>query len=106
MLKFVRRLIASAAAGAAMIPGSQAAPPTAEPLIEVDRDSEERLIVEHPMAANAVRAEYLANYSGEKTFMSDDLRARVMASRRFRNPVVDLAGAREEFERFVQERTK
>ena len=105
-MNLFRRLLASAAAALAMHPASQAAPPTAESIVDVDQDSEARHIAEHPMAAVGVRTEYVAAYAGERTLITDDLIERVRSSRRFRNNVLDREGSRMEFSKFIQERTR
>jgi hypothetical protein len=106
MLKLFRRLLASAAAGVAMHQVSQAAPPTAEPIVDAYSESEAQTIADHPMMAVAVRDEYLRNYSGPKMELSGDLLAKVRSSKRFRNAAVDATIAREEFDQFVQTRTR
>lgn len=110
MLKLVRRLLASAAAGIALHPSSQAAPPSAPVVMAgvdiASAEQEAQRIENNPMYAQGVRAEYLAAYDGPKTVLSEDLLRAVRSSKRFSNTAVDPVGARMELDKFIQERTR
>ncbi len=104
MIKLARRLLASTVAGLSIHPVTQAAPPTHEPIVEVDQDSEARLIAEHPMQAVGVRAEYCASYSGAKTLVTPELLEMIGKSKRFRNSC--LVNQHAETAEFIRKRTK
>lgn len=111
LTKLVRRLLASAAAAMAMHPVSLAAR-RAEFVVMHGADiaaaeaEAKRLADFSNHGAGTISAETLAAYTGPKTVMSAELIALVRGSKRFRNNCVDAIGAKEELDKFIQERTR
>jgi hypothetical protein len=101
MLKLLKRSLSALLAATAAQPVARAVMTGPSAIIETDADAALKAIkYDHQVQ---VRPEYLKNYQGEKTFMSDDLIARVTASKRFRNGCIT---ASQETDEFVKARTR
>lgn len=101
--KNIRRFLAGLMAGASIQPVSRAATVESAQVMTDAEAALREITYDHGMVA--VRRELLDNYAGPKTPLTDEIIQMVRASKRFRNPTVDIAGAQMELNRFVQERT-
>ena len=102
MLKLLRRSIAAIIAGASAQPISRAAVISESAVVMTDAEAALKE-VEYEHDVVGVRPEYLKNYAGPRTVLSDEMMDIIWRSKRFRNGCIT---AKQETEEFVAARMR